>query len=67
MKISFDLGKNGCHRPSGLGSRLIIVVRQVDKTLSLYHFTICLKYDDFSSGACLGCLNRFIVLTTPYQ
>ena len=24
----FDLGKNGCHMPNGLGSRLIVVVRK---------------------------------------
>ena len=28
IKISFDLGKNGCHRPSGLGGRLIVVVNK---------------------------------------
>ena len=27
-KKSFDLGKNGCHRPSGLGGRSIVVVSQ---------------------------------------
>ena len=27
-EISFDLGKNGCHRPSDSGSRGIVVVRQ---------------------------------------
>ena len=52
MKVSFDLGRNGFHRPSGLG-RLIVV--------------LFLKFDNFSSGACLGCLNRFVVLTALYQ
>ena len=28
-KISFDLGKNGCHRHSDLGGRLIVVVRHL--------------------------------------
>ena len=26
MKISFYLGKNGCHMPSDLGGRLIVMV-----------------------------------------
>ena len=28
MEINFTLGKNGGHRPSSLGGRLIVVVRQ---------------------------------------
>ena len=28
MKISFDMGKNGRHRPNSLSSRLIVVLRQ---------------------------------------
>ena len=36
MIINFALGKNGHHAPSGLGGRLIVVVRQVDKTLAAY-------------------------------
>ena len=36
--ITLDLGKNGHHRASGLGSRSITVVRQADKTLAVYDF-----------------------------
>ena len=39
-KISFDLGNNRGHKPSGLGGRSI-VVRQYDEILAiliLYHF-----------------------------
>ena len=36
--ITLDLGKNGHHRTSGLGSRSITVVRQADKTLAVYDF-----------------------------
>ena len=36
-KISFDLGNNGWHRPSGLGGRLIVVIRQADEALAVYN------------------------------
>ena len=61
MKISFDLGKNGHHRPSGLGYRSIVVVRQADKTVAVYDFV---KSDIFSSGTHLSCLVRSILLIT---
>ena len=28
MKLTFDLGKDGCHRPSGLGCRSVVVVSE---------------------------------------
>ena len=57
-RINFDLGKNGCHRYSGLGNRLTVVVKQYDKILADYIFLV---FDNFNSGARLGCLNRFSV------
>ena len=38
MKIRLDLGKNGYHRPSGLGGTLIVVVSECDKTLKITLF-----------------------------
>ena len=39
---SFDLGKNGCHRPSGLSGRLIVDLlwsgRKADETLAVQDF-----------------------------
>ena len=46
MNISFDLRENGCHRPSGLDGRMIVVVRQADETLAVYNFV---KFNNFSS------------------
>ena len=37
-KISSDLGKNRCHRPSGLGGKSIVVVSEWDETLVVYAF-----------------------------
>ena len=34
IKISLDLGKNGCYRPCGLGGRSIVVVRQEGRSNS---------------------------------
>ena len=34
-EINFILGKNGGHRPSSLGGRLILVVRRADKNLAV--------------------------------
>ena len=66
--MNFVLGMNGGHMPSSLGSRLIDVVRQAgwqaDKMLSVYNF---LKFNDFNSKACLGCLNEFMVPIASYQ
>ena len=63
MKVSFNLGKNGCLIPIALGGRLIVVVRHwVSETkLSVY-----LKFDNFSFGVHLGCLKRFVVLIALY-
>ena len=50
------------YRLSGLGGRLIVAVRECTrKNSSSLQF---LKFDNFNSGAHLGCLNRFIVLIT---
>ena len=35
-KISFDLGKNGYHRPNGLASSSIVVVSEWDEALAVY-------------------------------
>ena len=35
-KLNFDLRKNGCHRSSGLGSELIVMVGQADVTLAVH-------------------------------
>ena len=49
VKISFDLRKNGCHKPSDLGSRSIVVVSEwVRQNSSSYDF---LKIDNFISGS----------------
>ena len=49
-KISFDLGENGHHRPSGLGGRLTAVVTWQDKTLAVndlfYNVTTSVLKDD---------------------
>ena len=37
-KNSFDLGKNVCHKPSSLGSRSIVVIRQADESLAVHIF-----------------------------
>ena len=49
-EISFDLGKNGGHGLSRLGSRLIAVIRWAHKILAVY-----VKFSNFSFGVCLGC------------
>ena len=36
MEITFILGKNGGHKPSSLGGRSIVVVRQADEMLAVY-------------------------------
>lgn len=65
MKISFvQLGKNECHRPNGLGSWTIIVVRQADKIVVVQEFK---KLTTSNSEAHLSHLNRFILLITLYQ
>ena len=62
MKINFDLGKNRCYIPSGLGSRLIVVVRQKGKqTLGVQDF---LKIQQLHSKVHLGYLNGFIMVLT---
>ena len=47
---------------AGLGSRLIVMIKQADEILAI--LKLLLNFDSFSSGACLGCLNRFVVLIT---
>ena len=49
---------------NGLGGRLIAVVSEWDETLAVYNFS---KFESFSSGAILGCLNKFVVLIPLYQ
>ena len=44
-KIRYNIGKNGCHRPRGLGSRLIVCGQAVNKTL----FTIILQLQFWST------------------
>ena len=65
---SFDLGKNGCHRPSGLDGRLICCGQAVNEVKLSKLMFFLKKIDNFSSGACirLGCLNKFIVLISLY-
>ena len=53
--------ENGSHMPSSLSGRSIVVVRQADDILAV------LKFTNFNFKACLGCLNRFIVLIALYQ
>ena len=45
-KKSFDMGKNGYHIQSSLGSRSIVVVRQAGEILVVQDF---LKPDNFNS------------------
>ena len=59
MEINFVLGKNGGYKPSGSGGKAIIVASEWDEILAVYDF---FKIDNFNSKACLGCLNRFILL-----
>ena len=47
--------------PSGLGGRLIIVVRQADENLAFN------KNFNFNLKACLGCFNGFMALIASYQ
>ena len=61
MEIRFVLGKNGGHRPSSLGGRSIVVVRQADKNLTVSEIF------KFNLKAHLGCLNGFMVLMASYQ
>ena len=63
-EISFVPGKNGGYiaRPSSLGCRSIVVVRQADDLLAVYKI---LTFDDFNSKARLGCLNVFMVSIVP--
>ena len=42
IRINFDLGKNGHHRPSGLGRSSVIVVRQQNKTVAVDKFFLSL-------------------------
>ena len=52
-------GKNGVHKPSGLGYRFV-VLRQADKNSSnCYEFS---KFLHFNCKAGPGCLNRYTVL-----
>ena len=57
-------GKNGGQMPSSLGCRSIIVVRQADECLQ---FTRILKFDNFISNTCLGCLNGFKMPIASYK
>ena len=63
-EINFILGKNGGHRPSSLGGRLILVVRQADKNLAVSKI---LKFGKLNLKARLGCLNGFMALMASYQ
>ena len=44
MKVSFDLGKNGCHKPSGLGGWSICCDEVVKRNSSSLRF---FKFDNF--------------------
>ena len=50
--------------PSGLGGRLIVVVRQVDENLAV---SKNLKFSYFNLKAHLGCLNGFMALIASSQ
>ena len=63
-QINFILGKNGGHRPSSLGCRLIVAVRQADEKLAVHKI---LKFDNLNSKARLGCLNGFMAPIASYQ
>ena len=41
---------------AGLGSRLIVIIKQANEILAI--LKLLLNFDNFSSGACLGCLNK---------
>ena len=40
MKISFDLGNNGCDRPRGLGCRSTVVIRTFSSSQFLLNLII---------------------------
>ena len=63
-EINFVLGKNGGYMPSGLGGRLIVVVRQADENLAV---SKNLKFSNFNLKAHLGCLNGFMALIASSQ
>ena len=51
MKINFDLGKSGCHRPCGLDSWLIVEVRhdmKVDEILSVLVVHLFIRENNFA-------------------
>ena len=51
--------------PSSLGCTLIVVVsRQADEMFAVYNF---LKFNNFNSKACLGCLDGFMAPIASYQ
>ena len=45
--ISFDLGKNTGHKPSSLGGRCVVVIRQANKILIVV--SLNLEFDNFNS------------------
>ena len=70
MEINFLLGKNGGQMPSILGCRSIVIGRQAGgqagrQTKSL-QFTKVLKFENFNSKVCLGCLNEFMMPIASY-
>ena len=50
-------GKNGGHKFSGLGCRLIVVGNEWHKILAVYKV---LKFNNFNSKVCLGWWNGYI-------
>ena len=64
MDINFVLEKNGAHRPSSLGGRLIVVVSE---WVRRRNGTKILRFDNFDSKPHLiSCLNQFMVLIALY-
>ena len=63
-EINFVVGKNGGRRPSSLGCRSIVVLRQADDLLAAYKV---IKFDNINCKARLGCLNGFLVPIAVYQ
>ena len=53
--------------PSSLGGRSIVVVRQAGRQMKILQLGIFLKFDNFNSKACLGCLNGFMALIPSHQ
>ena len=64
MEINFVLGKMEV-----IGSVVEVVGRLLwsGRETKCLQFTKFLKFDNFNSKACLGCLNRFMVPITLYQ